>query len=276
MLTLPKPPFSVLDVLAGSGSGARIRSLLGIGDVLLRVEREYESSAVDSTLHMFATSYLEISQGHTASLRWVYSARVARKDRPGRSFYNSLRAAAPRGRCPLCLHREVGALDHYLPKSQYPHLAVTPLNLVPICVVCNGKKGSYVSMQSVEQPLHPYFDDLGGADWLVCVLHEVVGAPLTFGSSAPQYWSRELAARVTHHFTRLELNDLYSANAATLLGNIRLQLARALDFSGPTCVRDLLCEMAVSYRSNGAEPWSVVSLEAWAKSDWFCEGGFLA
>ena len=33
-------------------------------------------------------------------------------------------------------------IEHYLPKSRYPHLACHPFNLIPICHLCNFTKGS--------------------------------------------------------------------------------------------------------------------------------------
>lgn len=49
--------------------------------------------------------------------------------------------------CPVCdgtwMERTdtgtVGSIDHFLPRSKYPALSVHPLNLLPICVICNEK-----------------------------------------------------------------------------------------------------------------------------------------
>ena len=43
-------------------------------------------------------------------------------------------------------------LDHFLPKSQYPYLALSFYNLMPACAVCNHTK----SEQTIDK--HPYFD----------------------------------------------------------------------------------------------------------------------
>jgi hypothetical protein len=64
--------------------------------------------------------------------------------------------------CPVCdttayftvVQRKTGRsiytdIDHYLPKDSYPHLAIHPYNLIPLCHNCNsGVKG-------VEDPLNP-------------------------------------------------------------------------------------------------------------------------
>lgn len=39
--------------------------------------------------------------------------------------------------CPACDAEAYSRIDHYLPKSFYPHLSCHPYNLVPICNTCN-------------------------------------------------------------------------------------------------------------------------------------------
>jgi len=68
--------------------------------------------------------------------------------------------------CPVCdttayftiIQREKGPevytdIDHYLPKSKYPHLSIHPFNLVPLCHNCNsGTKGEYDPLGGEEDP----------------------------------------------------------------------------------------------------------------------------
>lgn len=46
-------------------------------------------------------------------------------------------------RCPYCSINQPETLDHYMPKSDYPALAMFRLNLVPMCPECNQKKKDY-------------------------------------------------------------------------------------------------------------------------------------
>jgi len=46
-------------------------------------------------------------------------------------------------------------LDHYYPKSKYPYLALSILNLIPSCPTCNHIKGSR------ENHLYPYNEEIG-------------------------------------------------------------------------------------------------------------------
>lgn len=62
--------------------------------------------------------------------------------------------------CPSC--GELGrpnTLDHYLPKTTYPHLCITPVNLFPMCDACQLAKGSKVGdAVSPRFFIHPYYD----------------------------------------------------------------------------------------------------------------------
>lgn len=66
--------------------------------------------------------------------------------------------------CPMCDGTLGDAeVDHFLPKSQFPLLAVHPMNLVPICQTCNGsrRKSQRVPLREGETDpamewFHPY------------------------------------------------------------------------------------------------------------------------
>jgi hypothetical protein len=49
-------------------------------------------------------------------------------------------------------------LDHFLPKKQFPHLAISLNNLVPSCYACNSNLKHEVDFHAIEH-LHPLYDD---------------------------------------------------------------------------------------------------------------------
>lgn len=59
-------------------------------------------------------------------------------------------------------------VDHFLPKSKYPFLALHPLNLVPLCIVCNqDRKGENDPLEAagvgdLEDIYHPYLHGAHG------------------------------------------------------------------------------------------------------------------
>ena len=73
--------------------------------------------------------------------------------------------------CPFCnriytttLFRENvrPAFDHFFPRSEYPYLAVSLFNLIPICDICNKAKSDHAEIYGKKQIIYPYdesFDD---------------------------------------------------------------------------------------------------------------------
>lgn len=59
-------------------------------------------------------------------------------------------------KCPYCSINQPNTLDHFLPRSMYPALAVCRLNLVPMCGVCNDYKGT----KPYTKFIHCYYERL--------------------------------------------------------------------------------------------------------------------
>jgi len=54
-------------------------------------------------------------------------------------------------------YNTIATLEHYYPKSKYPHLSLSFYNLIPSCNTCNSKfKGNESHVGNI---LHPYFED---------------------------------------------------------------------------------------------------------------------
>lgn len=62
--------------------------------------------------------------------------------------------------------KTISTLEHYYPKSKYPHLSLSFYNLIPSCYICNSKfKGNETHEGKI---IHPYKDDFNEkAEFLV-------------------------------------------------------------------------------------------------------------
>lgn len=71
--------------------------------------------------------------------------------------------------CPAC--GEDGTprtLDHYLPKTTFPEYSIHLKNLVPMCDICQEKKGTkYVTANQQKHYFHSYFDAIPDALFIV-------------------------------------------------------------------------------------------------------------
>ena len=81
--------------------------------------------------------------------------------------------------CPGCGEDGTpNTLDHYLPKTAYPHFAVMTANLVPLCDICQLKKGTTMLDQDGQRMfLHPYFDDFVTGHVVILAIEPPFDAP---------------------------------------------------------------------------------------------------
>ena len=89
-----------------------------------------------------------------------------KKNKGASDYYNKMRNSSKN--CLYCSENLVKCLDHYLPKSDFPLLSITPSNLVPCCNDCNFKLNE---LSNYNSPLiiHPYFehyDDIFDKQWV--------------------------------------------------------------------------------------------------------------
>jgi hypothetical protein len=235
-----------------------------------------EISDADSLFRGFEGSWdlarsvdFQVSNVTKEEMIWLYNQKMVPKGSTGRVIYDVIRASARNGICPQCGLRQVMTLDHYLPKSAYPALSVSPVNLIPSCTDCNK-----IKLASVASTIHPYFDDVEIERWLYANVVERSPASVSFFVQAPGSWSRSLVRRLRSHFELLGLNKLYSSEAARMLANVRLQLSELHGLGGGDVVQKYLTDLARSAQAANLNSWETALFEALAASNWFCATGF--
>ena len=143
-------------------------------------EEEFFDTAAKGEFSSVVVDRCPSSEVTALMMDQLYTRRLARRGTRARRYYDELRSATPNGVCPFCAHRQVATLDHYMPKSRFPDLAVTPANLVPACSDCNKAKLDQLPATNLEAVIHPFYDRLGGATWLGAEVIEAVPTGLRF------------------------------------------------------------------------------------------------
>jgi hypothetical protein len=277
MRNMPKPNISA--ELSYGTSISRVRTqdlrsrLQSIVPKIIDASVRFEESATGGTITSI-TRTTSVGEVTGDELRAVYKGRFAKLGSPGRIHYDRIFTSAPNGKCPLCAHRDVTTLDHFLPQAHYPGLVVAPLNLIPACSDCNRTKLDATPVSGETATLHPYFDDVDGDEWLVASVRETQPASVVFRVLPPPTWPSVLAARVENHFQVFGLAALYAAQAAEELINMRFLLQKLFDASGVVAVTSHLAETAASRAQAHTNSWQTAAYKAFASSPWFCEGGF--
>lgn len=228
---------------------------------------QYSELGLSGRLSSFDASLYEPLEATQADFDWLYDVRLV-KSSPGRRHYRQIRDGNS-GRCALCNVRDATTLDHHLPKSQFPVLAVTPDNLLPACDACN-----HVKLANTRPILNAYFDELGSSAWLSARVIESTPYTLEYYVVPDPDWSPTLADRAIGHFDLLELSVLYAKQAVRMLAGMRKAFADLHDAGGATGVRAHVQWLAASYRDAEPNGWEAAILTAAAASDWFCDGGF--
>ena len=77
-------------------------------------------------------------------------------------------------RCPICDKKwgfDDKNLDHILPKSLFPQLAITPYNLVPTCSICNDRKNDDYGKDVSTGVFNPYFHRISLPKYMNCYIY---------------------------------------------------------------------------------------------------------
>lgn len=279
MRTVPKPTLIAKDVF--------LKCISTVNDLVLKQNYELCQDLVEAAAQDFDNKFplLEIYQipqnlivsGNIGEkeMKSAYTYRMVTPGLPGNIFYNSLKNAAPYGKCPLCSVRLVETLDHYLPKSLYPILSVVPVNLIPACSSCNiGKKISFPS-NSIEQTFHPYYDDVQNEPWIKASLLPAEPFGFDYFVDCPDNWEQIKKDRAENHFNSFKLNALFTAHANEEFRGAKRQLKNLYN-QDPNQLIEHLKDAFTSRRDElGINSWQAVMYYSLLKNNWFIQGGVL-
>jgi hypothetical protein len=157
--------------------------------------------------------------------------------------------------CPSCGEEGTpNTLDHYLPKGAYPHFAITPVNLTPMCDICQQVKGVQVlDDQGRRIYLHPYYDDFLASQVLRLTIGRPFEAPQEFTLEPDPDLPEDLIALTQRHIDGLDLvrrySHFFSENYIRLL-----KLAHQARSTGQD-VHLLIEAFKVHHRTRSANVW---------------------
>lgn len=183
----------------------------------------------------------------------VYTEKFADESGPGRKYYNAIKEQADRNICPICGIRMVKTLDHYLPKSKFPTLSVTPSNLIPSCRDCNMDKRDNVACDSQNTPVHLYFDDIPNEPWLQVTIGDHLEA--LYYVSCPDTWDEGLRGRLEKHLDFYNLHDLYSSHASSEIADSIYMWTKTVLQSNFDTLKLILMDECKSAELNDINSW---------------------
>lgn len=257
MIHLPPPPLhvSVGSIFTQCVQGYRDRdrraALMKCLPPVIKDSEDYASKMPDNIVS-FEGSPLPSGVSEN-TLSKLYKEKFAAEAAPGRQYYETILNQPKLGICPICGVRTVRTLDHYLPKSAYPTLAVTPLNLVPCCRDCNFDKSTHTITTVKKAPLNPYFDDISRECWLAVNVQS--DKSVLYYVACPSSWPNTLKRRVEHHLSLYKLQTLYGSHAAQEINDSIHLWRNMIRLTNAVRLKGYLAEIRDSAEANNLNSW---------------------
>lgn len=240
-------------------------------DAVIAISKVYRESMPDNIAAVITAADKAIECNAVAG---AYKDKFAKKGAPGREYYDHILYEGLRhgaGFCPICEIGRPSELDHYLPKSSFPALAVTPSNLVPICSECNKvtRKGAYSPNTQEDSLYHPYFEDPPSCIWLIAEISFGQGLCIDYGVEPLD----PICHRLEQMMTVYGLGERYGVRAVELLYSKRAMHIEMLELGGIDELKSeflSLRDSARAYRLNGwdAALWSAAVRQVDQYAEW--------
>lgn len=139
--------------------------------------------------------------------------------------------------CPFCTINNVNTFDHLIPKNEFAELSDHPVNLMPCCSECNGKKSERWRDGNVRKYLNLYLDILPDILYLYVNLYLDSSTIKTdFMVENKNSIDSSLFSKIKNHYGDLKLCERFALNCDNVISELRNTLRSTLDaFKGSLC-----------------------------------------
>lgn len=169
--------------------------------------------------------------------------------------------------CPLCDLEKYDELDHYLPKALYPEYTLLPINLIPSCGKCNGKKlSNFVNEENKNREILNFYYDVIPKEKFLCINFSYISSdPLETlkikYSLDLSGINHKLSTIINNHFSKLNLLNRYSEEAINIISIIYTNCRWVESLSIEHIKPYLTGELNELLINNGVNHWKVQLLK---------------
>jgi hypothetical protein len=160
------------------------------------------------------------------------------------------------------------ALDHFLPRSHFATLSITPQNLIPICNSCNSHKYNKYCKDDEPKYFHPYYEEMWN-DWLEVEVFLMPTVSFTFHSK--NSLDSNIKIRLDKLLSDIKLKKKLSDNSVQYIE----VFFKHFENKEAREIQDFLMVEIMDAEKNKSEPWKLPVLKACYDSDEFCKGDWL-
>lgn len=277
MKSLNKPDIKVEDIYCLCAKNFRdenlVARLLSCKKNIIEASDYFDKLAKEHETYKMNEEIINKGIVSDKELKNVYTKKFAKPNSIGKKYYSEILAIPKNNLCPLCGTRIVSTLDHYLAKSKYPSLVVTPNNLIAVCRDCNFDKSDLVFVSSDDETLHPYYDNIENHRWIYCDIIESEPIGFKYSVKIIDTFDKKMYKRIQNHFEIFQLGRLFSIKASELIFGIETMLRRLYSRAGEEAVRlqieeDMLSQEAVSLNSWQSAFYRGIYNSEWFFTDW--------
>lgn len=268
-LQIPLPNIDERKIYSECADGLRNKTALGYLEKVVESSNAYKIYVPRDIEHF---PEVEVNRGDEKEILKVYKDKFAKQNSIGKKYYEAIMKNAG-GRCPICGGAKLRNLDHFLPKSIFPLLCVTPANLIPTCRDCNMEKREYFSTNYYSMPLNPYFDRYEDI-WLGCCVtykadksYDIMYLNVFDKSKDEKLWNK-----YETHLQVFDLNTTFSSKACEEIEDCKGMYKSLLESCGREGVKELLIEYSRSCENTDRNSWrAALYRELEKRVDEYCE-----
>lgn len=267
-LSLPLMDVSEREIYEKCANALENKTALGYLEEAVKSANVYEIYVPKDIIHF---PQYDIKDGDEKEIKKVYTYKFAPQESVGHDYYKAIMSNA-NGVCPICGGTKLKNLDHYLPKTKYPLLCVTPANLVPTCRDCNMDKKDIFEMDYYSIPFNPYFDVMKDV-WIECNVDFNADKTfvITYYNGFDKLKDESMWNKYEVHMKVHDINATFRARSHEHLNNSRGFYQRLLKKCGKKDVMEDIQEQRISYEQNDKNSWgSALFRELERKNDEFC------
>lgn len=172
--------------------------------------------------------------------------------------------------CPICTINNVNSFDHVIPKSEFPEYVDHPLNLIPCCSVCNGKKTNIWRNDRERVFLNLYIDELPNLQYLFVDSELINDIPVFhYYLQRPAEMDVLLYKRISSHYQSLDLCNRFADNSDCAFDEFRVLIVGMVEGGADAVhINHAMMKVVGSYKEKyGYNYWKSILLQHCLQKD---------
>lgn len=126
-------------------------------------------------------------------------------------------------KCAYCGINTWSDMDHYVPKEQFPEYSVHPLNLIPICSICNRKKANIFIEDNKRIFFNPYSDEINKTVLSLEIEYDKTNESFLFNIYVDENF------RFKYHIEKLGIISRYKEEAINVFDDVIFDVTNSFD-----------------------------------------------